>query len=175
MMHLRLLGVGMAELNHTPALVLEEGAGPHRLAIGVPACEAARLAHEIRRGPLCEPSAYTAAALIGRLAAPGVHGWLDLRDGALAAELRWGTPGAAPAVPCASRDLVVPAAVAGLPLVAGGALACRIRRCPPDGAFAALPDARAGLDGVRPEDFAGRGPGQGDGMTAEEACSDGNG
>jgi hypothetical protein len=176
MMHLRLLGVYTAELNHGPALVLEDDAGLHRLAIGMPGCEAGRPAHEIRRGPRCEPSIYTAAAaLLGRLSTPGLHVWLDLRDGALVAELRWRAQGALPAVPCAPRDLVALAAVAGLPLVAGETLACQIRGCPPDGESAALPDARAWLDRVRPGDFAGRGPGQGDGMTAAENCGDGNG
>ncbi len=154
-MHLRLRGLCNTAPNSGPALVLEDAPGLHRLAIGVPACEAPRLAHEIRRGALCEPSIYTAAAaLLGRLRTWGAHVWIDLQDGSLVAQLRWGAEGGPPPVPCAARDLVVLAAVAGLPLIASEALARQIRGCPPDATPPALTDARTWLDRVRPEDFA---------------------
>ncbi len=152
-MRLHLRGLCKNALNAGPALILEDGPGVHRLVIGVPACEAACLAHEVQRGPLCDPSIFTAAAaFIGGMPGLSVEVWIDMESERMVAQVRLGG-GQAP-VPCAPRDAVVLAAVAGLPIFAGASLARQVQRCPADGPPVPLPDPRAWLDRVRPEDFA---------------------
>jgi bifunctional DNase/RNase len=154
-MHLHLRGVCRNAVNAGPALVLEDDPGVHRLVIGIPPCEAPRLAHEIRRGPGCDPSIYSvASALLGAPGRRDAQVWVDLGEDQLVAEIRWEGDGESRSLPCQPRDAVVLAAVAGVPIVAGERLARRIQACLVGGAPMPLPDPRSWLDRVRPEDFA---------------------
>lgn len=132
-MRLHVRGLCSNPLNAGPALLLEDIAGAHRLLLGVPPAEAPVFAHELRRGPTCDPSIYTAApALLGRLRGRDVHVWLEVQGECVAGELRWSVEGK-----------VVLAGVGGPPIVAREALTRRIQDGTTRGAHLAPDDARA--------------------------------
>lgn len=157
MLEMRVRGICRCERHPVPSILLEDAAGARVLAIGVPPGEAERIAHEVRRGPACEPSIFSAfVEALRALGAQATTPWLDLHGKELVGGIDLALPERATFIRCAPRDVAVLAAVAHIPVRIGRALARDIETAQP-GAEACSEERRDGLaewlERVQPEDF----------------------
>lgn len=154
---MRVKGICRCRRHALPSIFLEDSTGERVLAIGVPPGEAKRIAHELRPGPACEPSIFTAFPEALRfLGAEKIMAWLDLHGKELVGGIGLAPPGREIFIRCAPLDVVVLAAVARIPARIGRSLARAVGAAQPS-AEACSEGRRDGvaewLERVRPEDF----------------------
>ena len=157
MLEMRVRGLCRCARHPVPSILLEDAAGALVLAIGVPAGEADRVAHELRRGPACDPSIFSSfVEALRALGARGVALWLDLHGKELLGGIDLALAERETFIRCAPRDVAVLAAVARIPVRIGRALARDLQAAEP-GAEACREERRDGVAGwlerVQPEDF----------------------
>ncbi len=158
MLEMRVRGLCRCSQHPVPSIVLEDAASERLLAIGVPPGEAERIAHEIGRRPVCDPSIFTAFVEALRfLGAGGLTPWLNLEGQEVIGLIGLGLPGRETVIRCAPRDVAVLAAVARMPVRIGDALARAIEAVQPDAepcGEECRQNVAQWLDRVRPGDFA---------------------
>jgi len=157
MLEMRVNGICRCSHHPMPAIVLRDQSGARLLAIGISPPEAERIAHELRRGRLCQPSIYTLAKQV--LSMAGANGnvipWLDHSEGALVGGVEFTRVGVRISLDCAPRDVAVLAAQWGVPIIVRDALAADVEQTAETVATEHLApsDAGAWLERIRPEDF----------------------
>ncbi len=157
MLEMRVQGICRCPSHPMLAIVLRKSGATRLLAIGIPAEEAERIAHEMRRTPQCQPSIYTLARHILAITADPkqIVPWLDIRDGTLMGGVEFVRGDLRISLECAPRDVAVLAAQWAMPVRIQDALAADLEQ--KDGtvlAHDAEPaDLTGWLDRVRPEDF----------------------
>ena len=158
MLEMRVRGICRCPQHPVPLILLQDATGEHVLVIGVSPGEAERIAHEVRRTPACDPSIFTAFLEGLRfLGGAELALWLNLVGKELVAGIGLALPGRETVIRCAPRDVAVLAAVAGVSVRIGHALAHRIEgaQSVPEASVQPCGESVAEwLGRVRPEDFA---------------------